>query len=321
MGSSTILPMLEIMMTVKNAMTIPILVVVVLYRTKPTDSPAIIGLQNLFLAMPQEISVNVLLYDNSPNASDCSALFSPPLSVTYIHNPENPGICTAYNHAWHLAGRAGCKWLMLLDQDTTIAPSYWQQLINSYEMACKADLIIPRIWSDQRMISPVKVIGGIACGYRPLGATACGALLRPVMAINSGMLIKIEFLNLLGGFNTDFPLDCLDYWFCWSVYRQKRQVYVLDADFRHELSIGNFANLVSRERYRNIIDSELRFYTRFHGALTQLIYAVKTFVRGSKLFLQLKDKYFAAITFRAAWTLFSGALLLHKRKSEVKVKF
>lgn len=71
--------------------------------------------------------MHLFIYDNSPLPQE-DALFLQQ-NVTYRHNPDNPGLATAYNEAIAFSQANQCELLLLLDQDTEVPASYFDTLI------------------------------------------------------------------------------------------------------------------------------------------------------------------------------------------------
>ena len=82
-----------------------------------------------------------------------------------------------------------------------------------------------KLVSENEMVSPV-----FANILRPLKSEKpeSGIQHTPVMAINSGAFIRVSFLDEIGGFNNQFPLDFLDHWLFHEIYANGKKVWVLD---------------------------------------------------------------------------------------------
>src|SRR4051812_8741560 len=101
----------------------PILVVVVLYRTAPTESAAFRTLRE-FVGKLEGLcnAISCVVFDNSP-FQHCL----PPVNFrcSYVHDSNNPGLARPYQQALQLACEAGIPWLLLLDQDTALTEPYF----------------------------------------------------------------------------------------------------------------------------------------------------------------------------------------------------
>ena len=98
-------------------------VVIVLYQMKMADTPNYLLLKEVV----NHPELHLFIYDNSPLPQE-DALFLQQ-NVTYRHNPDNPGLATAYNEAIAFSQTNQCELLLLLDQDTEVPASYFDTLI------------------------------------------------------------------------------------------------------------------------------------------------------------------------------------------------
>ena len=87
---------------------------------------------------------SIAIYDNSRHpqldAGEVDHLFA------YRHDPGNGGIVAAYNWALGLAGSHGYRWLLLLDQDTVLPPSFARSTMSElgrYEANSEVVAVVP----------------------------------------------------------------------------------------------------------------------------------------------------------------------------------
>jgi GT2 family glycosyltransferase len=267
-------------------------IVVVLYKQKPEESKTFLTLkQTLFSKNEGLEDIELILYDNSPVKQVFNPLPYEGIHISYVHDPRNLGVATAYNHAWSIAKENGSRWLLLLDHDTEITDSYISEVLNLPEMGTDIVAVVPNINSENTMISPV-----YSHSLRPLKAERPkeGLQEQPVMAINSGALIHIDFLNEIGGFNENFPLDYLDHWLFYEIYAKGRRVWLLDTTLEHELSVMDYSR-VSLKRYQSILNSEMSFFQNYKKDLFPS-YRKQLAKRFLKQVLTVKNKKIAMYT-------------------------
>ncbi|WP_419955649.1 glycosyltransferase [Neobacillus niacini] len=275
-----------------------ITMVIVLYKLKPEASKTF---QTLMQALSKNNQSNqeikLLLYDNSPSKHDFNPLNYEGIHISYHHDPRNLGIATAYNFAWSVAKQNGSTWLLLLDHDTEITVGYLHSVFNHLDMPSEVVAVIPKINSENIMISPV-----VSDSLRPLkeARPVPGLQEKPVMAINSGTLITINFLNEINGFNKDFPLDYLDHWLFFEIYHKGRKVWLMDATLEHELSVMDYSR-VSLDRYRSILDSEKNFYLHYKKELWPS-YRRQLAKRFLKQMVTVKNKKIAMCTLKGIFS-------------------
>lgn len=234
--------------------------VIVIYNMEIEKTKTIESLKNNKLFFECEnMDSQVIIYDNSNSPQDCPQIFK---NQVYIHDERNIGIVTAYNKAWEIASNKKNDWLLLLDQDTEITEDYLKRTIaalsnNQQEENIVA--IVPTVYSNEKVVSPV-----FLDSLRPLKNTlpSKGLQEKKVMAINSGAVIRVSFLNEINGFNKEFPLDYLDHWLFHTIYEKNRKIFLSDAKLNHDLSVMNY-NTISLGRYKSIVDSEVRYYNKY----------------------------------------------------------
>lgn len=276
-----------------------ITIVVVFYKQKPEESKTFQTLKSTLFTKKELLNnIELILYDNSPVKQDFSPLQFEGIHITYNHDPRNLGIAAAYNYAWSVAKGNGSQWLLLLDHDTVITDEYINEVQNVSDLSENIAAVVPKISSENKMISPV-----YSHSLRPLQEETpdLGLQEKPVMAINSGSLISVDFLNELNGFNQQFPLDYLDHWLFFEIYAKGKMVYVLDVILEHELSVMDYSR-VSLKRYQSILDAEFNFYQNYKKELypsyrTQL---VKRFL---KQVLTVKNKKIAMYTLKRLFSM------------------
>ncbi|MDF2859282.1 MAG: glycosyl transferase family 2 [Neobacillus sp.] len=268
-------------------------IVIVVYKTILKDSSTFSSLVHILKKNPPALNdFSLIIYDNSPERQEIPIEYQN-LNIIYKHDTRNIGIVTAYNFAFQVAKENGSDWLILLDHDTELTEDYFDQFrhLESFDSGVVA--VVPKIYSENTMISPV-----FSNAFRPLKEKRpdVGVQNTPVMAINSGALIRISFLNEIGGFNRDFPLDFLDHWLFYEIYAKGYKVSVLNTSIEHELSVMDYSR-VSVGRYHSILDSEMKFYKNYKKELLPA-YRSQLIKRFFKQVLLVKNKKIAAYTLR-----------------------
>lgn len=269
-------------------------IVIVLYNQKIEECKTVITLNNLGLDSEVFKESEVIIYDNSPNQQSLSSeLLDSPWNFTYFHDPRNLGIAIAYNFAFEMAKQHGSEWLLLFDHDTQVTQSYVDALFNLDHIEKEIVSVVPKVICNDVMISPV-----FSDTLRPLSIEKPieGIQEKPVMAINSGSLLRVSFLEEISGFNTKFPLDYLDHWIYHEIYSKGYKVMLLPEVLDHELSVMDYRN-VSLKRYKSILDSELYFYKNYKSDLFPA-YRTQLVKRLMKQILLVSNKKIALYTLR-----------------------
>ncbi len=265
--------------------------VIVIYNQSFSECETIISICRALEKIDQYL--NLYVYDNSPYPQFNDTYFTDlRFNITYVHNHNNPGISVAYENARKIAERSGYKWILLLDQDTKISLNFFETIFdlnrsnNEYaDIVC----IIPKVLDIETgsIISPCKMYtGGIV---KPYEKQREGIISDPITGINSGTMLSLDFLNQLGGFNHNYPLDMLDHWCFREIHRAKKQILLLNVEIYQNLSVNSFYRDVSIRRYESILKGEDLF---FEGFLERLIYKVRLVVRIFRHLFSRKFDYF-----------------------------
>src|SRR5258708_3704465 len=132
-----------------------IVAVVVLYKRAPEQSQTINSLATVFANNAELLdSIRVIIWDNSPKAIPQPEL---PFPFQYSHAGRNVGTSGAYNYAMESAEAEGSPWLILLDQDTTIAPEFLPRMLEySHLLQGQEEIgsVVPFIYSHGSLVSP-----------------------------------------------------------------------------------------------------------------------------------------------------------------------
>lgn len=252
-----------------------IFVTIVLYKTKLEDSRTIHSLSSFI-----NQSIDIFVFDNSPIAQyDKNSFIYDKFNVTYCSNIFNPGLAVAYNEALSLALLNNRKWILLLDQDTLLTPEYLEELksINLDDFSTQVVAIIPRVFSlNNNSISPSKMFVGGIC--RPVNLPD-GLVKSSITGINSGTLLRVEYMNSINGFCLDFPLDMLDHWYFRKIFKDGKFVFLMKSSIEQDLSVSNnFENNISFDRYKMMLNSEYLFI-REQGFFGKVIFRLRLFLK------------------------------------------
>ncbi|MDA6068802.1 glycosyltransferase [Flavobacterium sp. AC] len=269
-------------------------IVLVLYKTSLEESKTIRSLCEVL-----DYPIDLLVYDNSPTRQYQEEYFQyDKFKVHYRHDKLNLGLSTAYNFALEFAMLANKPWLLLLDQDTTFTREYILQLsgLEIEKLSENVVAIIPKVISleHNQMISPSKMLIGGIC--RPINVSA-GILDKPISGINSGSILSVSYLKSMEGFDLKYSLDMLDHWYFRKIYRDAKNVTLLNSTIYQDLSIlGDFEANVSFERYKQMLTAEMHFISE-DGFLSKFVFKVRLLVRVIKQ-MRYKDSRYYKVTIK-----------------------
>ncbi|MDQ1452242.1 MAG: hypothetical protein QOK38_2108 [Acidobacteriaceae bacterium] len=248
-----------------------ILIVVVQYQTPLENAPVIQSLDRCFSQNPAlGDDITTLVWDNSPAPHPVPQNLS--FSLEYRHAGENLGVSGAYNGAAKFAAELGAEWLLLLDQDTVPPPEfltlmldYARRLAPEHRIAAVA----PTVMMGPSHISPKVTVRGGRSVAPPAGFV--GEERREVVLVNTGLLLRLESLAQVGGFDPDFWLDFSDRYLCHMLARHRLSVWVAaDLQLQHHVSL--IAGGISFSRYANLVAAEDAFFTLYRSLPRNLVY-------------------------------------------------
>jgi glycosyltransferase involved in cell wall biosynthesis len=270
-----------------------ILPILVLYNTKLENS----GTYQTFVASSRHgrlDTAQICVYDNSQARNVSSAQEAHLLA--YKHDPDNPGIAAAYNWALDIAQSLGFSWLLLLDQDSKLPPTFLASLATAVEMYDdnqSVAAIVPLVTDKGATISPKRVRFG---RLTPLPEPAPATADYEVTAINSGVAVKSSFVASIGGFNQAYRLDCLDHWLFRKVYANAKKAAISGYILDHSLSVSDYRHQVSLARYRSILSAETLFVTTEKRWVELLMYVTRLMLRAAKQVVIYRRLKLAALT-------------------------
>jgi GT2 family glycosyltransferase len=280
-----------------------LLAVMIVFNCKLEETKTLVSLlknfennQNIFERF------KLIIYDNSKIIQDID--FVIPFNYEYIHNPKNIGLAGAYNHALAEGSKYFSKWLLLLDQDSSLPADFISCLSDTtleFENDKTVFSIAPKMFYNDALFSPSKVIyGGI---HRPIDKNCTGFCDFEVFAIGSCSCVRISFLNEIGGFNGVFWLDCLDRWLYLKIKEKGGAVYITDSHIKHELSVLDYDKFINKERYVNIINYESLFMKLYKSKPENIIYYVRLLKRIFSFGFGPNKRIYSNITLRHLFSL------------------
>ena len=259
-------------------------VVVVLYNMTYSESPTIVSLNQLLASGAFPEIRKILIFDNSVSSTIPEGLDK---RFVYYHSKTNVGLAKAYNYALSQSVD-DTEWLVTMDQDTLITADYLTELVKYHDISSDIVLLAPLVKDQNQQISPV-----FGDSLRPLHKDLPKKnqlYSQMVMVINSGATIRVSFMRKIGGYNLDFPLDYLDHWLCWKVFKEQKKIFILNVTLQHELSVLNYADQMNISRYKSIMHAEAIYYSSYAGDLF-IAYRKQLFFRGCKQILTGKFNY------------------------------
>lgn len=209
-----------------------ILILVVLYNLKPTQSQTLVCLKNLSYVFSEKPEIFVWINSSEWNESNQEELkdLLVEYSVTTRHTPENTSLSHIYNSIfdkYSLNDR-----IIIFDHDTKPTEGYFNEVLNRARTT--DELIIPQVFSGGRLVSP----GGrfLSKGYLKRSVSSGAQPSKNVLAINSGMAICPQVTRCIR-WDERLKFYGTDSYFMTKYERIRDSLFVTKAKLDHSLAI------------------------------------------------------------------------------------
>lgn len=268
-----------------------ITIVIVLYKKGLIDC---VTYQTLISSLTSsKINYRLIIYNNS------SAIhISSSDKYEVVNARKNERLFGAYNYALNLAIKNSCKWLLLLDQDTEVTAGYIEKLDLFLNGSSDANIVaaVPVLVNKNKILSP-KIASSI--GWWEYNIKHNGSQQEKIVAFNSLTLINTEFMQSIGGFPSEYPLDMLDHWYYHQISLFDKQVYILDTKINHNLSLLKYEENISLTRHIDFLEAERRFVLNELSILHYISYKIRLSLRFMKQLIFYKNKRYCKITLKS----------------------
>jgi len=184
--------------------------VVVIYNRQCSDSETLTSFRG-------QSGLRALVVDNS-DSREIKAInvdYCQEMGYTHLDMGGNQGLSKAYNQALSLLDDH-IKYVVLFDDDTTLPSPYFDTLFQALSQKLDADILLPKVMSTGRLISPCIRRGSLFFKARS-GKLSQVVSSRRVSAINSGMVICLKRIPKDSKpFDETLFLDCIDHDFMYN---------------------------------------------------------------------------------------------------------
>jgi len=220
-----------------------------------------------------------------------------PEGVLYEKSEQNVGLAVAYNRALEMAEIENCRWLLTLDQDTTLPPDFLAQMGEravEIERDAQIAAIVPRLSDSGTAISPyiVKLFGEHYLSNRFIGVPD-----GELRALNSGSLFRVSALKQIGGYDPYFWLDYVDSCVFRKLFLNSKRIFVAgNIQMEHDLSLLHRENL-KPERFWNFLQAESAFCDLYCGYGKGLLLTVRLLARIWRQRRRNDETVFSHLTF------------------------
>jgi GT2 family glycosyltransferase len=255
------------------------LAVVVLYQKPLAASRTLAGLAQAFAedaSLGEQL--DVLLWDNSPTTLEARSL---PFAFTYQHAARNEGVSGAYNAAAIVAEQRGCAWLLLLDDDTSVTAEFLRGMLGHAAQVAEDERIAavapflyagtfcmsPRLWRFARHVP-------LPRPAHPYSET------RAIFAANSGTLMRVRALEVIGGYSARFWLDYSDIEVFHRLQQHGLSVRIAgDLRLEHEMAMLDYDRRMTPARFAIFLAAESDFMDLYRGPLERGMHLLRLAAR------------------------------------------
>lgn len=277
--------------------------VVVLYKMKFSDSPAILTLEQSISAISSdnENRMDILVYDNYPKTNEDKLFHSKFLQLHYLADYENSGVSKAYNEAAKIAEKTGKRYLLLLDQDTELTVDFCSELNALLDK--RYNLIMPKLITPAGdVISPCRFIWGRG---RKLSDNNLGVGIHNMTKrnfLNSGSVINIDLFEQTGGFDENIPLYFSDFNFFERVKKYENQYFQMASSLTHNMASNDESDLDKFSfRFQCYCYGALMCYHSFTG---RLIMTANILARSLKVGVHHRTLHFTKIAIQNIYAIY-----------------
>jgi GT2 family glycosyltransferase len=276
------------------------LAVVVLYRRPLDASRTLAGLAQAFAEDPSlGEQLDVLVWDNSPARLEARSL---PFAFAYQHAAQNVGVSGAYNAAAIVAEQRGCAWLLLLDDDTSVTAEFLRGMLGH----------AAQVAGDERIsaVAPFLYAGTFCMSPRlwrfarhvPLPRPAHAYTeTRAIFAANSGTLMRVRALEVIGGYSARFWLDYSDIEVFHRLQQHRFSVRIAsDLRLEHEMAMLDYDRRMTPTRFAIFLAAESDFMDLYRGPLEHGMHLLRLAARVVHQ-RSYADPAFAQMSRRALW--------------------
>jgi glycosyltransferase involved in cell wall biosynthesis len=144
--------------------------------------------------------------------------------IRYISDTSNPGVSKAYNTGFEIARQLRKKLLLLLDQDTVFPENTFSNYAAAIEAHADCPLFAPILMSHGKIYSPCGQI--LNANFHLRRVRPGRGSVRGKSLLNSGLCIRLDAFDKVGGFDEKIPLDFADHDFM-KRYRTHFDSFVL----------------------------------------------------------------------------------------------
>ncbi len=269
-------------------------------------------------------STKILIVDNASTDGSIEKAEQLFTAIEVHRNPENAGFGAACNRGIDVAMQRQDSYVLLINQDTTVAPEMVEQLVTFADHSPQAGVVGPKTLSMHPMPngSPRLLYAGAWRTWLPLwqripdnGLADSKKRLPPIQVDyvwGHGMLLRVAALREVGTFDPGFFMYYEDIDLCTRMTRAGWQAWcVPDAVMWHDMTDGARASKSESWRWTQKVESTLHFY-HLRSSLPKAFFLTCA-TTGRESISLARHRHFCALTHLFSATIKLGVSLLRRR--------
>lgn len=253
-----------------------LLIVIVKYNISLEESESFCSLNKI--VEHKEKKLTLFVYDNSKDKEEIKTYKN--LDITYIHNAKNPGVSMSYNEGAAYAKKLKKKWILLLDQDTTLPSLILEKYNEAIIKNPNIKLFVPILkLINNKIFSPAKY--RFKRGFYLDSVTEGIYSLYNLAPVNSGIMVKVSAFLQVGGYNEKVKLDFSDFQFIERFRKTFDKFYVINSVCEQDFSDNILLYDTQVKRFKHFCEGALNIEK--NNFWDWLQYNTIVFIRAFKL--------------------------------------
>lgn len=262
-------------------------IIIVLYNISLEESESFRSVSEM---RSDEGTLSLFVYDNSNRPQSIKTYDG--VQISYVHDPTNSGVSKAYNAGANHARKLQKRWVLLLDQDTTLPTTLLKSYWKAVEQNAELKLFVPILkLKNGKIFSP--------CAYKFKRGFYLDTIVKGIHSlqrlspVNSGMLVDVSAFFEAGGYNQKVKLDFSDFQFIERFRKRYSNFFVMDVDCYQDFSDDEVSLTSQANRFGYYCEGAR--YIEKNGFWDWSQYSLVVFLRAFKLVIKYKDLRFIRI--------------------------
>lgn len=262
---------------------------IVLYKCKLSESITYQSLSDRGISFFNKIYI----YSNTKNSIDIDVI---PDNIIIFENENNKYLEENYRFFLDACYASNIDYVCFFDQDSCIPESYFYEIESKIKNGIDFLALYPKIRSNDNYVSPCELVD-----FQPRNIIIkIGRIKQKFIGINSCCVLNIKAVDFRDILDSRFPLDYLDYVVSYKISECQGDIYLLDCDIEHDLSVAS-NNKINDIRAISILSSEKRFIRIYGTKKALLLLELKNIARLLYSILNKNYKYSA----KSLWEIIS----------------